>query len=83
MESFFVSLAALIEKKNFNILCQEKRFMKQSSKVSFLAHFFGIAYFAVDGLLKLADDQQELLGEMLSQCEELEEKLPQCKEAVN
>ena len=45
--------------------------------------FFGIAYFAVDGLLKLADDQQELLGEMLSQCEELEEKLLQCKEAVN
>ena len=57
--------------------------MKQSSKVSFLAHFFGIVYFAVDGLLKLADDQQELLGEMLSQCEELEEKLSQCKEAVN
>ena len=26
--------------------------------------FFGIAYFAVDGLLKLADDQQELLREM-------------------
>ena len=55
--------------------------------------FFGIAYFTVDGLLKLADDQNKLIREMLSQLEELEdfgeklsqfeEKLSQCKEALN
>ena len=48
-------------------------------KGAIFGSFFGIAYFAVDALLKLADDQQELLGEMLSQCEELEEKLSQLK----
>ena len=49
--------------------------------------FFGIAYFAVDGLMKLAEDKIELnkkmisrLKEKLSQCEE---KLSQRKEAVN
>ena len=47
---------------------------------------FGIAYFAVDWLLKLADDQEEMLSQLeeleekISQCEE---KLSQCKEAVN
>ena len=52
--------------------------------------FFGIAYFAVDGLLKLADDQIKLNKKLVSQLkgykEELlqcEEKLSQCKEAIN
>ena len=45
--------------------------------------FFGIAYFTVDGLLKLADDQEELIGEMHSQLEELEEKLSQCEEKLS
>ena len=59
--------------------------------------FFGTAFFGVDGLLKLAHDQNKLNRKMisqlkdyekeLSQCEEkllqCEEKLSQCKEAIN
>ena len=52
--------------------------------------FFGIAYFAVDGLLKLADDQIKLNKKLLSQlkdCEEelsqFEEKLSQCAQTLN
>ena len=41
--------------------------------------FFGIAYFTVDGLLKLADDQNKLIREMLSHLEDCEEELSQLK----
>ena len=41
--------------------------------------FFGIAYFTVDGLLKLSDDQNKLIREMLSQLEDCEEELSQLK----
>ena len=44
---------------------------------------FGIAYFAVDGLLKLADDQIKLNKKLVSQLEDCEEKLSQCKENIN
>ena len=45
--------------------------------------FFGIAYFTVDGLLKLAGDQNKFIKEILSQLEEhedCEEKMSQLKE---
>ena len=44
-----------------------------------MASFFGIAYFTVDGLLKLSDDQNKLIREMLSQLEDCEEELSQLK----
>ena len=45
--------------------------------------FFGIVYFTVDGLLKLADDQKKLIREMRSQIKDFEEEILQCKEAIN
>ena len=52
--------------------------------------FFGIAYFTVDGIVKLADYQIKLNKKLVSQltdCEEellqCEEQLSQCREALN
>ena len=48
--------------------------------------YFGIAYFAVDGLLKTANEQNELVREILSLLEELEdcrEKIKDCEENIS
>ena len=95
MESFCVSLAAMIltiKKKNFNITnMPDKTFYETIFNGVIFGSFFGIAYFTVDALVKLANDQKELIREMHSQLEELEdfgekqceEKLSQCKKALN
>ena len=41
--------------------------------------FFGTAYFAVDRLLKLADDQIKLNKKLVSQLKDCEEELSQVK----
>ena len=41
------------------------------------------AFFAVEGLLKLADDQIKLNKKLVSQLKDCEEKLLQCKETLN
>ena len=41
------------------------------------------AFFVVEGLLKLADDQIKLNKKLVSQLKDCEEKLSQCKKTLN
>ena len=44
---------------------------------------FGAAFFAVERLLKIADDQNKMIKKMLSQLEDLEEELKDCEEKLS
>ena len=60
-----------------------KTFYETIVKGVIFGSFFGIVYFSVDGLLKLADDQIKLVSQLEEELSQLEEELSQLEEELS